>query len=156
MVTLNNLKQDYNNIISMGDIDNKKIYSILIINALGNCFSTLQSAIQAMTEEPGYMPDKLICHIKGEQTLNRNRACAAGLNAMGATALTATTSSASCEKNVVVCTNCKCVNHMVDFCIQPGGKMAGHTIDKAWAAQHAAANNVTESGHIGPNASITH
>jgi gag-polypeptide of LTR copia-type len=62
-VTLNELNQAYNNIISMGDIDNEKLHSVLIINTLSDQFSTLQSMIQAMTEEPGYTPDKLIRHI---------------------------------------------------------------------------------------------
>jgi hypothetical protein len=36
------------------------------------------------------------------------------------------------------CSNCKRSNHITDFCIQPGGKMAGRCIKEARAAQSAA------------------
>jgi phosphohistidine phosphatase SixA len=141
-VTLTELNQAYNNIISMGDIDNEKLHSVLIINALGDQFSTLQSAIQAMTEEPGYTPDKLIRRIRAEQALHRNRA-RVGLQTAGATALAATTSS-SRDRNVV-CSNCKRANHTIDFCIRPGGKMAGQTIEEARAAQRTASGKPPRS-----------
>jgi hypothetical protein len=38
------------------------------------------------------------------------------------------------------CENCKRTNHMTGFCIQPGGKMAGQSIEDAIAAQRAALN----------------
>jgi hypothetical protein len=37
-----------------------------------------------------------------------------------------------------VCSNCKCPTHRTEYCISPGGQMAGKSIDKARAAQEAA------------------
>ena len=36
-----------------------------------------------------------------------------------------------------VCANCKKEGHLADFCISPGGKMAGQTIEEAKAAYRA-------------------
>jgi hypothetical protein len=41
----------------------------------------------------------------------------------------------------MLCTHCKKSGHLADFCIQPGGKMAGRSIDNARTAQRAAAGN---------------
>ena len=51
----------------------------------------------------------------------------------------------------VPCSTCKCLNHSTEFCISPGGKLAGKTIEEAHAAQ--AAHRVTVAAqHVGtPN-----
>jgi hypothetical protein len=44
----------------------------------------------------------------------------------------------SCPCSKVICSHCKRPGHLTDFCIQPGGKMAGRSPDDARTAQCAA------------------
>jgi len=47
------------------------------------------------------------------------------------------TSGSDPRTPAVVCSNCKRLHHTIDFCIKPGGKMAGRTLEEAKAAQRA-------------------
>ena len=54
-------------------------------------------------------------------------------------ALTASSESKAKVQPSIVCSNCKRPHHTIDFCIKPGGRMVGRTLDEAKAAQRAAA-----------------
>ncbi len=49
----------------------------------------------------------------------------------------------------VICLNCKKPHHTIDFCIKPGGKMAGHSINNAKATQWAAMGKAPWSSRMG-------
>ena len=49
-------------------------------------------------------------------------------------------------RSKIICAHCKNTGHLADFCIQPGRKMEGHSLDDACTAQHAASRS-SHNGH---------
>jgi hypothetical protein len=91
----------------------------------------LQSSLQPLTEEPSFTSSVLVRRLFNEDQLAPTRA------KRGVGSATALTASRDKISNLH-CTNCKKTKPTVDYCIKPGGKMAGRTIDEACAAQRAA------------------
>ena len=50
----------------------------------------------------------------------------------------------------LLCTHCKQTNHLTDYCIHPGGKMAGKSLDDAQAAQCTALNKSKSTQQMPP------
>ena len=127
--TLNSIDKLHERFIKMGKMDDDQLKIILIMNALSDNCRTLQTAVNEMLQNPLTMSVHVKQRIlREEQLMIRNQALPE------TTALAATN-----NKNVrPICANCKRPNHRSEFCIAPGGAMAGKTIDEARAAQDAA------------------
>jgi len=121
----------------MGKMDDDKLKIILMINALKQ-FPQLQSTINELLESSPSISSADIknCILREEQLLLHREKLGLSLTSSGSdnTVLTAVT-----NRTRLICANCKRTNHRSEFCIAPGGSMAGKTIDNARAAQRAAA-----------------
>jgi hypothetical protein len=121
----------------MGKLDEDKILLILIINALGRHYPQLQSDIHHMTVQPNFDAAAALRRIETEASLVQRRA-ELGVVATQSPVVALTASDTNPKFPPTVCSNCKRPYHTIDFCIKPGGKMAGRTMDAAKAAQRAA------------------
>ena len=65
------------------------------------------------------------------------RICNADMQAASTTALSFNNALSAHVKlsNRKICSNCKKEGHIIDYCIQPGGKMAGQPLKNTWAAE---------------------
>ena len=118
-------------------------YSLSIINALGHHFPQLQSDIHGMTDDPNFNWATAIRHIDTEAALVQ-RHVEVGVAPTTVTLLGTSGSDSKGPGSAIVCSNCKHLHHTIDFCIKPGGKMAGHTLEEAKAAQCAAAGKAPQ------------
>jgi hypothetical protein len=64
--TVTELSGLYNRIISMGPMDGDNLFSVLLINALGDQFPQLQSFIQSMVRTPGFSSTAVVERIHKE------------------------------------------------------------------------------------------
>ena len=145
--TVTQIWELHNRIYSMGPIDQDKLFSILLINALGNLFPHLQTAFQTLTDTPGFSLEMLTKQLDTEEGMITRR------KKGGADPLSTPTSAfpANAEKKKKTpCSNCKCEMHGTDYCILSSGKMAGKTIEEAHAAQRAASGKRpwTQAAHV--------
>jgi gag-polypeptide of LTR copia-type len=143
--TLTVIKALHQSIVNLGPYDADHMLCTYILYSLGLEFCELQSTIQAMTLDPNCTSATIIQRLEFEEELNQRRGDQ-GLEAYPdalSNALVARSGSSSQPQNACdcpprpTCTNCRCVGHTINFCIQPGGKMAGRTIEEAQAAQMA-------------------
>jgi hypothetical protein len=139
------LRDHHDRIRKMGPIDEDKIFLILIINSLGPHHPQLQSLIHGMTDDPNFTGNAALKRVDTEAALVQRRA-ELGTDSPSV-ALAASTTNA--KSPPVICSNCKKPHHTIDFCIKPGGKMAGRSIDDARAAQRAAAGKAPRSSRPG-------
>jgi hypothetical protein len=121
-------------ILAIGPLDGDHLRTVFLLNALGEHYPQLQSFIQANSNNPSFSSDTVVRAIHHEEDLIRTRE-EQGLQ-VPSTALAA--QGRPCSK--ITCSHCKCPGHLVDFCIQPGGKMKGHSVEEARNAQCAAAS----------------
>src|ERR1700761_6941343 len=127
--TVDQMKRLHSRFIKMGRIDDDKLLTILLFNALRDHYTRLQTSINDMfTSGTTTSADVCSCLLLEEQVINDNA------NISLPTALAAV----STKPPRPVCANCKRASHRTEFCIGPGGQMAGKTIEEARAAQDAA------------------
>ena len=88
-----------------------------------------------MAGDPNFTSDNLLRLIDTEEAMIHRR-LKQGLLPI-AHPSSAFPASTARDRQRPICSNCKRTNHATDFCILPGGKMAGRSIDKARAAQRA-------------------
>jgi hypothetical protein len=88
-----------------------------------------------MTDDPNFTGNAALKRISTEAALAQRRAELG----VSSSSVALVTSNVNAKNPPVVCLNCKKPHHTIDFCIKPGGKMAGRSIDEAKAAQRAAA-----------------
>jgi transposase InsO family protein len=121
----------------MGPINWDRIKAMALVNALSGDFDHLQSSIQQMVEDPNFTSATVLKCIRQEANLLKRRAeQTPGVGTNMSTALVARAK----PRQRLFCTHCRRPHHTADFCIAPGGKYAGHTIEEAQAAQRAALN----------------
>jgi transposase InsO family protein len=118
-------------IVNMGPITFDDLRAIFLLNCLSDSHDTIRSHLLNIAEEPSFSSKSIIRRFAQEDSHSRRRN---DVNPVASTALAAQTQG----RPRSVCTNCKKPGHGVDFCVQPGGKMAGRSIDDARTAQHAA------------------
>ena len=131
--TITEIRDIHRRVVTMGTIDDDHLLTVALLNALGEPFSHLQSAIQTLSSAPNFSSTSVIRRIEEEENLMKCRTDGGHLPTPQHTALAATAS----RPPKVPCSNCRRLNHSSDFCISPGGKLAGKTIDEARAAQAA-------------------
>jgi hypothetical protein len=115
----------------MGRIDEDKIFSIFIINSLGQHYPHLQSIIHGMTTDPNFTTAHALTCLETEAALE-DRHAELGYQP-SAVALIATNKEALSAP--LICSNCKRLHHTINFCIKPSDRMAGKSLDEAKAAQ---------------------
>ena len=126
-------------ILAMGKLEGDRLLTVLLLRSLGFHFSHLLSTLQTMATELDDFSSKTILKcIEGEAFLIQCRA-EQGLRPFSVNPTAFATVNARQPKPP--CSNCKRSNHLTEFCISPGGKMAGRTFDDARAAQRAASGN---------------
>jgi len=135
--TIAELHQLHHRIIKMGKINDDELFTVFLVNALGDQFAHLQSAIQTISASPGFSSGSVVHRIEAEESLIQRRT-EQGLQPPTTTpsAFLAVTSRERSPKPT--CTNCKRLSHLTDYCVAPGGKMYGRTLDEARPAQRAA------------------
>lgn len=120
-------------VTQMGPINDNQLLASWLINGLNDnpVFKNIQSNIISSANDPNWSSKTIICRLQQQDELLCRRADQAPL-----------TSSAFAAqghgKPCMLCTHCKKPSHLVNFCVHPGGKMAGCSIDNARAAQRAA------------------
>ena len=131
-------------IMQMGTIDGDRLKTILLINAMNDESAHVQSALQSMAHSPDFSSYTVLRLLEAEKTLIMQRREQSPTHS-----LTAHAEATGTNKKVKLpCSNCKRTNHPTDFCISPGGKMAGRSIDEARAAQRAAPRRPPRSGKL--------
>jgi transposase InsO family protein len=150
--TLGEIDSIVERIKATGPIDPDELKAAFIINALGEFYDQLQSNVQSLTNTASFCSDHVVQRVLQEEDLIRNREGHAAQNS--STALAA--QSAGKARVRPVCSNCKRASHLADFCIQPGGKMEGRSIDDTKAAQHAASQRTAPQRSAQPTQSSAH
>lgn len=119
---------------AMGDLTADLFCCIAIINSLEDfphlCSSILRN-LRASTKDKEYTSKDISHYLESEQTLH---AAAEKPPSTSDIALSACTSNAR-SSNVPTCSNCKCLGHSNQYCISPGGGMAGKSIQESKCAQ---------------------
>jgi hypothetical protein len=118
-------------ITKMGPVDFDQLKIIFLINAFGDWFDTVQSSILSAMDSPTFSANTILRRFNQEDSINRARVAQGSHNSM---ALLATCR----DKPPRICSNCKKEGHLAEYCIQPGGGLAGKTIEEARNAQRAA------------------
>jgi hypothetical protein len=135
--SLDEIDRLHDRFIKMGQMDDDKLKIILIINSL-DPLPQLQSTINELLQSSPTITstDVKQCIIREEQLLIRREKMGIplGSNPVENSPLAAVTH----KSNPPICANCKRPNHRTEYCIAPGGQMAGKTIDEARAAQNTA------------------
>ena len=119
-------------ISNMGDLDWPKFKTIMLINALGGELEHVQSHIHSMADDPGFCAEKIINRIHRERDLIKHRA------AQGEGPSTLISQTKRRDRKPTICSHCQRPGHTAEFCISPGGKFAGHSLEEARIAQRAA------------------
>ena len=128
--TINEIDDLCTRIDNMGEFNIKTFRNSLLINALSGEFEYLQSSIYGMGGDPGFSFDSIVHRIQREGDLIRHR----GINADGPSALLAQNG----RRERTICSHCQKPGHSAEYCIAPGGKFVGHSLEEARAAQRAA------------------
>src|SRR6266550_8154627 len=118
--------------LAMGDLTADVMACLFILSSLTNYAhlrTTVNHSISQSTKEKPYTPTDIIRLLENEQRL---------LNADKSTSSPATALLAKTKSNVPSCSNCKRPGHSADYCISPGGGMAGKTIEESKRARKEA------------------
>ena len=145
--TISELTDLHTQIMNMGPMDPDNLKCVFLINTLGDQFSSLQSSIQSMSEDANFSSSSIVKRLHAEESLLRRRG-ELGLQPEALAAIGKTRKPGN-----LLCTHCKRTNHLTDYCIHPGGKMAGKTVEEAHTAQRAALSKPgrtqqTPSAHV--------
>lgn len=129
------------------------IFSIFILNSLTKHFRPLQQSLNSLSGTPNFNSEMLAnCILDENALICQHIEAGQSSNPYSVTPsigfLSAFAAIQSCPENAhVICTNSKCEMHNTDYCIAPGGKMAGCTIKEACAAYWAAQTKQCDSSH---------
>ncbi|KAM6491094.1 hypothetical protein JOM56_013333 [Amanita muscaria] len=108
---------------AMGDLTYDVVTCLALLQAMGS-FPNLQTLvnhnISLSTKEKPYSPANIISLLENEQRLMESN------KSTSTVALAARTTN---KGNPRFCSNCKKERHTADFCIAPGGGMAGKSLD---------------------------
>ncbi|KAH9958801.1 hypothetical protein BJV74DRAFT_891132 [Russula compacta] len=131
MKTVGEANALYKWMIAMGLFDIDQLCSVILINLLSDHYEHIQSNLMSTVDNPYFDSNVIMHHLQQEDNLNK---CHSKQNSQSSiTVLTAQ----NCGQPCTICTHCKHLGHLAEFCIQPGGKMVGHTVEEARNAQWA-------------------
>jgi hypothetical protein len=147
-------------ITAMGKIDNDRWLTLALLNALWDDrrLNHLLPVIQIMSTRPGFCSRSIRRLIEDEGLYFAHRYTEQSLPSRHS-ALSRAAAFPVANMRRPRCSNCKRSNHSTDYCIAPGGKMAGRSIDEARTAQRAASgkrprapratgNNPLQTAHV--------
>ena len=159
MVKLRQLCDDLNRAFDMkGGIDKDTFICIVSLQAFGTGLDHSRAIVQrdmsSSSPSSPYTPDNLIRFMEQEyQMLMGEKQRGTKSDALALTA-----QSSSKGKQALTCSNCKRPGHIAQWCIRPGGGMAGKTIDESKEARRkekdAKSGSATPS-HSTPSTSST-
>jgi gag-polypeptide of LTR copia-type len=138
-------------IFKMRIFEPDRLRCIVLYNALRGHFKHIQSTIRAISESPGFSSDTIIRLVEREDSLMRLR------ETQRPQLVPSTSAAVNRDRTAsLVCSDFKRANHTVDFCIKPGGKMAGRSLVEARAAQrgNAGRNETVNSATSAPLANL--
>jgi len=134
---------------AMGPLDYDQLQIACVIKGLGKHYEHLQSTLQSIMNQLNFTlrdigrriieEDNLICNREEQGLLPTSTAFAS--QTIGKPHMRMT------------CSHCKCVRHFTEFCVQPGGKMAGCTLDEAKAAYRASWGHRSDGSAVTGNTS---
>jgi hypothetical protein len=127
-------------ILAIGPLDGDHLRTVFLVNALGEHYPQLQSMIQGSYDNPSFSSHTVVRAIQHEEDLIRNR------EEQGLQAPSTALAAQSRTRSKVLCAHCKRTGHLAEFCIQPGGKMEGKSVDDARNAQRAASSRASRNG----------
>jgi hypothetical protein len=111
-------------ILAMGPLEGNHLCTVLLLNALGEHYPHLQSFIRT-SNNPSFLSNTVVTAIQNEEELIHLR------EEQGLQAPSTALAAQSCPCGKVIYAHCKWPGHLVDYCIQPGGKMEGHSVEEA-------------------------
>ena len=133
--TIDKIEDLIMHISNMGDLDWPKFKTIILINALGGELEHIQEQVHAMADDPGFSANTVIHRIRQKHDLMKHRAIQGeGLS----TLISVLKRQERNDRTITTCSHCQRTGHTAKFCISPGGKYAGHTLEEARLAQRAA------------------
>ncbi len=122
--TLDDIRALHKRIIQMGPIDDDELHTIFLVNALNDDFESVQSNIMSLiSDSKNFTSKTVVRRLLQEDQLIRRRA-----EQNAPTSSTTALAAQGQGRPRSLCTHCKKPGHLADFCIRPGGKMAGRSI----------------------------
>jgi gag-polypeptide of LTR copia-type len=134
----------YQRIAAMGPIKLDDIFSVILLNGMNKNFGPVQQNVHSLSSNANFTAETIVDRLLEEDNLVRRRVeqgqpanpYSVSSSLLSPTAFAAIASRSRSPRPL--CANCKREGHGTDFCISPGGKMAGRTLDEARTAQRAA------------------
>ena len=140
--TLTAIEKLHTRFKELGSMDEEKtknhLLTVLVMNSLVENYPDLYSRIDDILDKPFSSFSDVYYLLQAEERRQLFRASQDLPPAVSGIpyARTPTAASAKGKKKIrPLCANCKRRSHSTDFCVLPGGKMAGRTIEEARAAQ---------------------
>ena len=124
----------FTRIVNMGPFNDEQLRQTLHLQALADNYQHIHQHLMNLADDPSFSSNTIIRRIHHEEDLLRHR------SAQSTSTVALATQARPPTKSRPSCTHCKKVGHAADFCIQPGGKMAGRSLEDAKTAQRAASN----------------
>ena len=142
--TVATLRTFYQRIDAMGKLQGEDIFSVLLLNAMNKHFGPIQQSINTLSSMSSITAEMIAKRMLDEDTLVLRRV----EKGQPANPYTLSPSISSSSAFAALssrprsprppCSNCKREGHSVDYCIAPGGKMAGRSLEDARAARASA------------------
>ena len=139
--TIAELQTFYERIAAMGQLDDNDIYSVLLLNAMNKHFGPIQQSLYSLSSTSKVTAEMIVQRMLDEDALitrhvERGQAANPYTLSPSISSSSAFAATLSCPRSPCPpCTNCKREGHSVDYCIAPGGKMAGRSVDEARTAR---------------------
>ena len=124
----------------MGLIKNDDILAALLLHSMSENFPHLQDAVQNMSHMANFLSEMILLRVYLEDALIYRHQDLGITNPTPSFSLPSQSAFAAQNRpslQKIICVHCKHPGHSADYCIAPGGKMAGRSIDEARAAWHA-------------------
>lgn len=138
------MRTAYQRISAMCPIQLDDIFSVILLNAMNKHMAPLQQYIHSLSSSPSFNSETIANRLLDEDALVRRREELGqprdpySLTSFLSNASAFSTTAPRARVPRPICANCKRENHGTDYCIAPGGKMAGRSIEEARAARQKA------------------
>jgi hypothetical protein len=129
----------FTRIINMGPFNDEQLRQSLHLHALADNYQYIHQHLMNLVDDPSFSSTTIIRRIHQEEDLIRHRTAQ---STQPTSSVALATQARASTRTRPSCTHCKKVGHAADFCIQPGGKMAGRSLEEAKTAQRAVSNNL--------------
>ncbi len=155
--TVSQIERLHQRSTNMGEMDDDKLKILLYINALVGHNLHLESIVNDMLDTPGITSSDVRAKILREEQFIKCQPQANAGTTSDAMALPGTsTSNASVARTRLSCTTCNRLGHLAKFCVKPGGKMEGKTVEEAKIAQRAFLNEEKRKKNGRTNQNLPH